>query len=130
MTTMTIRANQATTLYELLVRFYTVGYRYYLLTGHDLLEHPDKQDRLLNLDRYDSLVAEGKIQLADTEESLKTLLKEMEKTANLSSNRYRQDSIKRARDKCADILEKAALGVKFRHLPIDELSKRGLNFTI
>jgi hypothetical protein len=133
MQTITIaKVNQIRTsaLEELIVKFYEIGFEFYKLTGHDLLQHPDKQNILLATDRYAILVSEGKKDLADTEENLKRLLRTLERQASVSSALCRRDALLNARSRCEHILEKTAKGVQFRHLPLGELSRQGLNFNI
>lgn len=115
---------------QMMVNFYKVGFQFYELTGHDLLENPDKQDLLLNTDRYAALVAEGKKELAQVEEKVKQVLGELEKESQVTPGWYRDEAIMSSRLRCAGLLEVTTTGVHFRHLSMMELSRRGLLYTL
>ncbi len=113
-----------------LVEFYKTAWEFYKMTGHDLLEAPDKQEVLLTTDRRPALLAEGKHDLADVEDKVKALLRVLEAEAIVTPGWRRREALLRARVCCSAFLETANGAVCFKHLPLIELSRLGLNYTL
>jgi hypothetical protein len=127
---------------NLLIDFYRLAYKYYELTGHDIIENPEKQDMLIQraTDKYvmDSLIAEKKEAQAGIEKIIADTIISLERLATQSKNllhefpamhRIREEALKAAREGCNDILNITLGKIELRHFTLTELSRRGLYFS-
>jgi len=123
-----------------IVDFYSKAFDYYRLTGHDVLEHPDKQDLVIQRVRALGVVQNIKdervqlecelVQILDILDMLHLQWQAVKCTHFITQNRW-EECCQQARARCLDILEITPLGrIQLRHFQLDELLKRGLHFEL
>jgi hypothetical protein len=125
---------------QLLIEFYIGAFGYYELTGHDILEYPDKQ--YLIMQKVHSLGifqnesdkrSQMERDLVKTINNLDKLYQERNATncQNPGGQKCWEECCERATICCSDILEIAPSGrVHLRHFELKELLNRGLYFEL
>ncbi len=125
-------------LLDLTSEFCARAYDYYLCTGHDLLECPDKQTlvaaRARDADVVESLIREGKKRVVCLERRIAEIIEALDGADPrlvLIQQAESQSDSGAASGLCSSILEMTSSGrIRLRHLTIAELSSLGLDFTL